>query len=83
MIDKKNVEYEKFAEPAAKEEKPKPAEGEEEAVEAPPEEEDGTKKKEKFKPELYKWTVSNNKSKNLPQCFISSKSQAKVNFDKK
>jgi hypothetical protein len=40
-------------------------------------------KKEKFKPEMYQWTKTNNMPRNLPQCFINAKSKAKVNFDHK
>jgi hypothetical protein len=35
--------------------------------------EDGAPKKEAFRPEEWKWTVSNRKSKNLPQLFLSTK----------
>ncbi len=41
--------------------------------EEPPAEDGGQEKKQVFKPEEWKWTVSNRKSKNLPQLFLSNK----------
>jgi len=66
------IEWEKFPEQPVVAEKPKPAEGEEE--EPPAEEEgDGEKKAPAFKKEDFQWTVSNRKSKNLPQLFQGCK----------
>jgi hypothetical protein len=41
--------------------------------EEPPAEDGGQEKKQVFRPEEWKWTVSNRKSKNLPQLFLSTK----------
>lgn len=69
--------YEEFKEPEAVAEKPK-AEGED--GEEPPAE--GEKKVPDFKPENYKWTVSNKQATNLPQLFLKCKG-AVATHDKK
>lgn len=73
-IREDQIVYEEFPEPPPVEVKAAPAEGEEDAEEQPPaEEEDGEKKAPVFKPEDYKWTVSNRKAKNLPQLYLYCK----------
>jgi len=78
-FDMKGVEYEKFDAPVKVEEVKKVDEDGNPIEEAP--EDPDAPKKEKFKPELFKWTVTNNCARNLPQCFINNKSKAKVNYD--
>jgi len=74
FIREDQIVYEEFPEPPPVEVKAAPAEGEEEPPEEPPaEEEDGEKKPPAFKPEDYKWTISNRKAKNLPQLYIGMK----------
>jgi len=78
-------EYEQFEQEEVKEEKPK-VEGED-GEEAPAEEEpaegdDGEPKKPAFKPEDYKWTITNGCPKNLPQLFRDFKGGSVID-DKK
>lgn len=51
-------------------------------IEDPPEDPDAPKKVV-FKPEAFEWTSTNGKARNLPQCYISSKGELRVNFDQK
>lgn len=68
-VDEANLEWEKFPEGAPVAEA-KPAEGEGE------EGEDGAKKAPTYRPEDYQWTITNGKSKNLPQIFLGAKGRA-------
>ena len=70
-IRDEEIEYEKFEPKAAVVEKKKPAEGEEE--EEPAAEGDDGPKAPTFNKEDFQWTISNRKSKNLPQLFIGCK----------
>jgi hypothetical protein len=60
VVDENTLEWERFPEVEVAAQ-PKPVEGEEAA-----EGEDGAKKVQAFQPELFQWTVTNKKSKNLP-----------------
>jgi hypothetical protein len=66
FIREDQVVYEKFPDPPPVEVKKAPVEGDEEAPEEPPPEDEGEKKAPDFKPEDYQWTVSNRIPKNLP-----------------
>ena len=70
-------QYEKFPEPEDVEEKPK-VEGDEEDEDAQPEpvDDDEEEKKPVFKPEEFKWTITNGRYKNLLQLFGDVKSQS-------
>ena len=69
--EENEIEYEVFPEPEVVEVKKVVGEdGEEIPQEETPVEED---KKPKFKPEQYNWTVTDRKSKNLPQLFLQTK----------
>lgn len=76
QVDPAAVVYHEFPKPESvvEEKAKKPAEGEdgeaEEPVEAGAEDGDG---KPKWNPEDYTWTVTNRKSKNLPQLFVGAK----------
>lgn len=78
QVDPASIVYHEFpkAESVVEEKAKKPAgedgegEGEEPAAEEGAEEAEG---KPKWNPEDYTWTVTNRKSKNLPQLFVGSK----------
>lgn len=76
-IEENEIEYEVFPdpEPVVVKKKAVGEEGEEaEAAEEPPADgDDGEKKKPAFKVEDWKWTVTDRRSKNLPQLFMQSK----------
>lgn len=76
ILREEDIEYEVFPDPPPVEEKPKKYDEdgneivEEEQEEQPPEDEDpDAPKLPKFKPEDYKWTVSNRKPFNLPMLY--------------
>jgi len=83
IIDELRAEYEQFPEEPVVEAKPKPAEGEEEEEPPADGEEEGEKKAPAFKKEDFKWTITNRKSKNLPQLFQSVKGINTQHEDKK
>jgi hypothetical protein len=60
VVEESTLQWERFPEVAVVA-PPKPVEGEEAA-----EVDDGAKKAPAFQPELYQWTITNKKSKNLP-----------------
>jgi hypothetical protein len=63
--------FEEFVKPVVVEKpvKKEGEEGEEEAEEAPPVEEEGEAAKPKWDPSEFKWTITNRRAKNLPQVF--------------
>ena len=66
-VDESEIVYEQFPEPVVEEKKQQLDEnGEPVEQEEAKEEEEGEEKKPKFKPEDYKWTVTDGKPKNLP-----------------
>lgn len=78
-VDEHDLEWEQFPEPEVVEEAPKAegAEGEEGEEGEPPaaeeEGEEGEKKEPSFKPEDYKWTVTDRRPSNLPTLFLQVK----------
>ena len=69
-------QYEEFPEPEVVEEKPK-VEGDEDEEDQPePAEEEEEEKKPVFRPEDFKWTITNGRYKNLLQLFGDVKSQS-------
>ena len=82
-IDESEVKYEKFPEPQVVVTKKKEGvEGEEEEQEEQPPVEEEEKKKPKFKPEEYRWTVTDREAKTLPMLFKELKG-AQVLYEKK
>lgn len=71
-IEEYEIQYEEFPEPEVVEVKRPEGEEGEEAEQQPPAEEE-EKKAPAFKVEDWKWTVTDRKSKNLPQLFMTSK----------
>ena len=70
-IEEYEIQYEEFPEPEPVVAKPR-GEGEEEEQEQPPVEEE-EKKEPAYKIEDKRWTITDRKSKNLPQLFMQSK----------
>ena len=73
LLIEDHVQYEKFPTPPQVQEKAKTGDEDEEEEEPPAEEEGEEPKEPVFKPENFKWTVSNRNPKNLPQLFMLKK----------